>query len=228
MDACKDSIEILFNVFYKDDIDPKFLTADLGNKFRGSEVGFKPWPSCQGTHSYIQAILKIVNKHNIQPDQIAEINLQGNKEGENLCSPPEIKQKPTSSITAKTALPFVVGAAIVHKNVSITNFLPENLNESEILETAKKVKFELDPALGSYSSRVEIKMKDEKTYHSSVDILRGSLQNPLSIDELIAKFEDCARYSRKPLSPEDIKRLIDMILNLEKVENIHEITEILS
>ena len=134
----------------------------------------------------------------------------------------------TTSITAKVALPFVVGVAIVHKNVSIANFLPENLNDSKALELAKKVKFNLNRSLGSYSSRVEIKTKGGKSYHAKVDILRGSIQNPLSTEELIAKFKDCAGYARKPLSASAVDRLIDRILNLEKVKNISEITNILS
>jgi 2-methylcitrate dehydratase PrpD len=228
MDACKNAIELLFNIYYKDDINPEYLTADLGKYFRGVEVGFKPWPSCQGTHSYIQGMLQIVNENNIQPQQVAEIILEGNKEGEELCFPQNIKQKPTSSITAKTAIPFVMGIVVAHRNVSIANFLPENLNDPLVLETATKVKFNLDPSLGSFSSRIELKTKDGKTYRTKVDTLRGSLQNPLSVEELIAKFKDCARYSRKRLSDSDVDQLIKSILNLEKVEDIREITKILA
>jgi 2-methylcitrate dehydratase PrpD len=228
MDACKDAVELLFNIYYKDDINPEFMTVNLGKHFRGTEVGFKPWPSCQGTHSYLQNVLQIVSEHNIIPEQVEEIILEGNTEGQGLCSPPDIKRKPNSSITAKVALPFVVGVAIVHKSVSIANFLPENLSDSKVLEIANKVKFKLDASLGSYSSRVEIKTKDGKSYHSKVDILRGSIQNPLSIDELIDKFKDCASYSRRSLSASTVDRLINSILELEKVKNMSEITDLLS
>lgn len=228
MDACKDAIELLFNIYYKDNINPEYLTVDLGKKFRGTEVSFKPWPSCQGTYSYIQAAMQIVNEQHIQPEQIEEVCLHGNKEGEGLFSPAEIKQKPTSSITAKAALPFVVSLAIVHRSVSIANFLPENLSDSNVLALAKRVKFKLEPSLGSYSSRVEIKTKDGKVYQAGVDVLRGSIHNPLSTEELIAKFKDCAGFSKKPLSASNLDRLVNSILELEKVKDISEITSILS
>ena len=228
MDACKNAVELLFSLYYKDDVTIENLTKDLGKHFRGSEVGFKPWPSCQGTHSYIQAIINIVNEHNILPEQVEEIILHGNTEGEGLFYPSEIKQKPTTSITAKVALPFAVSVAVVHKSVSISNFLPENLSDSKVLELAKKVKFVLEPERGSYSSRAELKTKDGKLFNFSVDVLRGSIQNPLSTDELISKFKDCARYARKPMSASNIDRLIDNILNLEKVKEMSEITKLLS
>ncbi|MDD5701738.1 MAG: MmgE/PrpD family protein [Dehalococcoidales bacterium] len=228
MEACKDAVELLYSVYYNNDIDPDSPTADLGKHFRGSEVGFKPWPSCQGTHSYIQGVLQIVNEHKISPDEVGEIILEGNSEGEGLCNPPEIKRKPTSSITAKVALPFVMGVAIKHRNISIANFLPENLDDPQVLETAKKVRFHLNPALGSYSSRVNIKTRDGQSYEARVDVLRGSIGNPLSTAELIAKFKDCSRYARKPLSPGNIDRLINDILEMEKIEDINTIMGLLS
>ena len=121
-----------------------------------------------------------------------------------------------------------MGVALKHRNVTIASFLPENLSDPEVLETAKKVKFQVDPALDSFSSRVNIMTKDGKVYQTAVDVLRGSIENPLSMEELIAKFKDCAGYARKPLSTSDIDRLINSILDLEKVKDIQEITDILS
>jgi len=227
LDACKDAVELLFNIYYKDDINPEYLTADLGKKFRGSEVGFKPWPSCQGTHSYIQGTLQIATGNNIQPEQVEEIVLHGNKEGEGLFFPSDIKQKPKTSITAKVALPFAVSVAVVHKNVSIANFLPENLGDPRVLDMAKKIKFILEPDRGSYSSRVELKTKDGKVYEAKVDVLRGSIQNPLSTDELVNKFKDCSRYAKKPMSASTVDRIINNILDLEKIKDISEITKLL-
>lgn len=227
MDSCKNAIEILFDIYYQNDVDTRFLTEDLGKHFRGSEVGFKPWPSCQGTHSYLQAILQIVTEHNIPPEQVEQVILHGNKEGYSLCTPEAIKQNPATSITAKIALPFVIGIAIVYKNVSISNFLPENLSDSAVLKIAHKVKFKLDTNLGSFASTAEIITADGKVFKGTVDTLRGSIHNPLSTKELIIKFKDCAGYAKKPLSASNVDQLINKILDLEKIKDINEITNIL-
>jgi 2-methylcitrate dehydratase PrpD len=228
MDACDNGIELLFNTYYTNDYKMENLIVDLGKKFRGSEVAFKPWPSCLGTHSYVQGILQIVNDYDIQPDQVEEIVLRGNEDGKSLCIPPEIKQIPATSITAKIAIPFIMGVAIVHKNVTIAAFQPENLSDPEVLKIARKVKFIVDPGMGNFSSHVEIKLKNGRTFNTNVEVLRGSLHNPLSTEELMTKFKDCARYSKKPLSERDIDMLINIIFNLENIDNITEITNILS
>jgi len=153
----------------------------------------------------------LLKENNILPEQIEEIILYGNKEGESLSLPYEVKQKPTTSITAKVALPFAVSVAVVYRNVSISNFLPENLGDAKVLELAKKVKFVLEPNRGSYSSHAEFKTKDGKKYTTNVDVLKGSILNPLTEADLIAKFKDCARYAKKPLSTENQDRIINSV-----------------
>jgi 2-methylcitrate dehydratase PrpD len=228
MDANKEAVELLFSQYYKNDVDMNNLTVNLGQHFRGSEVGFKPWPSCQGTHTYIQGVLKVVHDHDIRPEQVEEVTLHGCSEGQELFFPFEIKQKPTTSITAKVALPFAASVALVHRNVSIANFLPENLGDPAVLAMAKKMKFVLEPTWGSFSSVVEVKIKDGQTYQAKTTILRGSIENPLSTDELIAKFKDCARYAKRPLAAANVNRLINEILNLEKVDDMSQIMSLLS
>jgi 2-methylcitrate dehydratase PrpD len=171
--------------------------------------------------------LQAIKENNLKPEQIDEIVMKGNKLAEDLFTPAEIKINPTTSITAKTAIPFIIGVALKHRSVAIAHFLPENLKDPEVLETARKVKFQLDPELGSFSSRVEIKTKDGKTCQSAVDILRGSTGNPMSTNELIEKFKDCARYAKKPISESAVNKLVDSILNLEQINDIGEITKIL-
>ncbi|MDD5702385.1 MAG: MmgE/PrpD family protein [Dehalococcoidales bacterium] len=227
MNSCKDAIEIFFNVYYQDNINLKVLTADLGNHFRGSEVGFKLWPSCHVTHTFIQSVLDAITKYDLKPDNVEDIVIHGNKMAEDLFFPAEIKQKPTTSITAKAAIPFIIGVVLKHRSVEIAHFLPDSLKDPEILAIARKVRFQLDSDLGTFASRVAIKTQDGQIYSAATEILRGNIRNPLSTDELIAKFKDCARYSKKPLSANTLDKLVDSVLNLEKVKDIREITTLL-
>lgn len=67
-----------------------------------------------------------------------------------------------------------------------------------------------------------------KTLSKRVDIPYGHPQNPMSDEDLMAKFKDCARYAKKTLSEDKIDQLAkEKILKLEKVEDIGEITDLL-
>lgn len=227
--ASKDAVERLLDIDCGGDYDSEPLTSELGKKFRGVEAGFKPWPCCGGTHGCVQVALQVIKEHNIKPEQIEEVMLTVTAASEHFWLPLEARQEPTSSIFAKSSIPFVVAVALVKGNVAISHFLPQNLKDPDVLKMAKKIKHKVDPTFGIFTpTQVEIKTKDGKSYSSRVDILRGQLKNPLSMEEIITKFKDCASYSKKRLSSVKIDRLITSILELEKVGDIREITDILA
>ena len=227
--ACKDVVEKLFKVYYGGRYNPQPLTLDLGKKFRGVEASLKPWPACGQTHGYIQAVLQITKEYDINPDQIDEVMLTGGKSGERLCMPPEVKQEPVSSMAAKFSIPFVVAVALVKRSVVIGHFLPQNLKDPEVIRVAKKVRHKVDPTFGVFTPVIaEIRTKGGKSYSFKADTIHGHPRDPLSVDELIAKFRDCANYSKKHLSSAKVDRLITTILQLEKLGDVREITAILA
>ena len=68
-------------------------------------------------------------------------------------------------------------------------------------------------------------LKSDKSFKLRVDQPRGSRDIPLNMDELLAKYRDCAKLV---LSPGETERTIDLMLNLEKLDNIIELAGIIT
>jgi len=230
--ACKDGIEKLYKVFYKNNNDSSLLTADLGVEFGGLKVGFKAWPSCRGTHLYVKAGLDIAKEYDVDPEKIEEIILTvGSLIKDVPFSPLEEKQRPKLSINAKISLPFVMGVVFAKRRVIIEDFFPENLVDPKVLSIAKKVKPKFDPQLPKgmlAPGTVEVRMRGGRSLIKKEAFPYGHPKNPMSDEELVAKFKDCALYSKKALSESKIAQLVEKILELEKVKSIEEITEIIA
>ena len=230
--ACKNPIEILYKVFYDNDYDPSRLVSNLGKEFWGLKVGLKAWPCCRVAHTYVKAALNIAGDHDITPEDIDEIMLTVGKFGRDyLFTPLEAKQRPKRSIQAKLSLPFVMGVVFAKRRVIIEDFLEENLTDPKVLEIAKKTKYKYDrqiseDAIGA--GILELRTRDGKSIMKKEDIPYGNPRNPMSDEELINKFKDCARYSKKPLDENKVTRLMGKILDLEKVENMEEISELVA
>ena len=222
----------LFNLYFNGEYDPKPLTDDLGKKFEGINVSFKPWPSCRSSHSYIDATLGLVREHDIKPEDVEEIMVTVNHHGQAMVEPLEERRKPKLSIHAKLNVPFPISVAVVRRQVVIGDFLPEALKDPAVLQISEKVNYRLDPQLvgagGMSPAVVEIKTKDGKLYSKRVDFAYGAPQNPLSMEDLIAKFRDCARYSAKPLSKDKVERVIGLVTKLEEVTDVSQIIQLLS
>ena len=232
VEACKNAFDILYKVFYGNDYDPAPIVAKLGEDFLGMKVGLKAWPCCRVAHTYVKAALDIYAEHPIQAGNIDELILTVGKFGRDfLFTPLEVKQRPTSGIQAKLSLPFVMGVVFAKGRVIIEDFLSENLSDKQVLEIADKTSFRFDPNLCSDAigpGIVEVRLKDGRSFMKREDIPYGNPANPLSDDELTTKFRECARYAPKPLDEGKVSGIIEKLLELEKVKNIREISELLS
>jgi hypothetical protein len=60
-------------------------------------------------------------------------------------------------------------------------------------------------------------MTDGRSYNSRVDIPRGDPALPLTDDELLTKYRDCARTQ---LRPDETERSVGLVLGLERVADI--------
>jgi 2-methylcitrate dehydratase PrpD len=229
--AYKYAIEELYKVFYNNNYDFLSLSSNLGEEFMGLKISLKPWPACRASHTYIKAALDIVKEYGLDPDEIEEVIITVGQLGRTLCVPLEAKQKPKLSINAKISLPFIMGVVFAKRRVVIEDFFPENLSHSKVLEIASKVKYKYDPQLPKgmiIPSKVEVKTKSGRSFLRTEHIPYGHPENPMSDEQLITKFKDCARYAKKRMPEEKIAQLAKQILELEKVENIKEITRMLT
>ena len=219
----------LFTMYLRGNYDPQPLTNDLGKVFEGANVSFKPWPACRGTHSFIEAILQIVNEHKIKPSDIKGITLIIGPApiSRMLCEPIERKRIPTTAIDAKFSIPFTVAVALVYKGVMLSHFTPKGLLDHLVLEVASRITYEVDTQLGLGEGLIQIKTDQGEITSRNTEFVYGHPRNPISQEALVAKFMDCAAYSVKKISKKNLNKAVQLILNLEDVKKIGEIIECL-
>ncbi len=76
--------------------DEAALLHGLGREFLGVHVSFKPWPSCRGTHAFIEAALALRRSQAFEPDAIARIVARGAALNQMLMQP-----EPQRSLTPR-------------------------------------------------------------------------------------------------------------------------------
>jgi 2-methylcitrate dehydratase PrpD len=220
----------LFNNYSRGKWDPLSLTKGLGKIFEGANVSFKPWPSCRGTHAYIDAALQILEEHPLKPVEIKEIHLTVNSMNKMLCEPLENKKNPVTAIEAKFSLPFTVATAVVHGTVTLDHFDPRALSDPLVLGLARKVSYRVDEKLGlkqATQGALRIETQDGRTYSKSSEFPCGHPDNPMSDEALVSKFMDCAKHSVKKFPKRTLNKVVELILSLEEIKDISEVTRYL-
>ncbi len=216
----------LYNLYSRGNYSPERLTEHLGEVFEGAAVSFKPWPSCRGTHPYVQAALEIQRESGVTAEKVSQVRVVVNSVNKMLCEPRENKNHPTTAIDAKFSIPFVVATALVRGQVTLDDFSPWALRDQRVLDLAKKVTYQVDPRLslqGTVQGSAEIDTPDGSTFSKHVDVPYGHPRNPIADEHLEAKFLDCARHSFKKYSTQELASVVVMIRGLENLSDVGEL-----
>jgi 2-methylcitrate dehydratase PrpD len=88
---------------------------------------------------------------------------------------------------------------------------------------------DLQYGTGVCTAKIEILLRDGRLLHLEQKGFRqGHPERPMSKDEIAEKFRDCASYSSRALSDEQIEEIIQMVSKLEEVDDAAEIIRLVS
>jgi 2-methylcitrate dehydratase PrpD len=220
----------LFNTYMGGDYDPETLTAGLGKRFEGVNIGYKPYPCCGLTHACIDAALALKSKHGIEPEQVKEVIAYGGHSVYDLSQPPEVKRHPRTIIDAQFSVPWVVATALVKGKVTVDDFTDEAIKIKEILNLAAKVSGKLVPEMDRHGvgpGGVIVRMKDGTEYKHEVEHCLGSVERPMAFQDITKKFRECAVSARKSLTKEAVAKVIEIAWRLENLGDATEIIRLL-
>ncbi|MFC1592995.1 MmgE/PrpD family protein [Candidatus Omnitrophota bacterium] len=225
LEGPKGLFQMIFNGWYQ----PAMLIDRLGKNFRGALNSTKEYPCCHYLQTPMEATVGIVRQNNIKPEDVEEVVVHTSQKCIHMYE--DWRRIPISTVAAEFSGPFAIASTIVHPDVGIGNFSEEAIQDKKILALTEKVRCELDTDLATGiipdPAVVDIKTKDGRVYSKRVDHPFGSPGNPMSLDDVAAKFKHCCEYSVKPIPKENQDKVIVMVQRLEDVTDVGEIIRLL-
>jgi 2-methylcitrate dehydratase PrpD len=200
--------------------------TELGKEWETPRLTFKSYPCGSISHPYMDCALRIKQKHQPIPDQIAEVVCR-TAEGpvHRLWEPLADKQRPLSSYGAKFSLPYSIAVMLVRGRAGLDEFTDAAIGDPAVLELAAKVRYELDPTIDyprHFSGHVKVKMADGKVFEENQAHPRGGLDDPLPPAEIEAKFRANAGLV---LAEPRIDKVLSLVGRLEQLPTIAILTE---
>jgi 2-methylcitrate dehydratase PrpD len=214
MDAPLEGRSGFFATYTGGDADLDAMTDRLGDYFHGAAVAFKPWPSCRGTHAFVEAALTM--RADVAVDDIDAVVLHGGVEARMLAEPRPAKIAPTTAIDAKFSLPFTVAAALIDRDVTLETFSPAGLERPDVRQLAARIDVRMTEEFGAVGDlsggRTELRLRDGRILALDVPLPRGNPVSPLSDHDLVAKFLQCAASARPQLAVDRSRSLARTLL----------------
>ena len=165
---------------------------DLGEQWVVHRHYIKPYPVCRWTHALIDSALKLRRDHGLTGADIAAVELTSFHEATRL-----YREVPTTSPVAQYSVSYPVAAALVKGRVGVAEIEGPGLADPE---AARLVAATTLHESAEYNARfpadrwgeVTVVLKDGRRLDSGPRNARGGPENPISEDEIIAKYRDYA------------------------------------
>jgi 2-methylcitrate dehydratase len=216
--------EVLNNVRWESDE----LFKGLGREFLITTCSYKAFPTEALTHQPISAVLHLRKEHSIDPASIDEILVETTARGADILSDPS-KYQPDTKETADHSLPYVIAAAASDGHVLPESFDDTKLHDPMIRALLPKIKVIADEEIDSLFPRVKraritITLEDGRRYTHQTDVAKGDPADPMSDDEIEAKFR---ANGRKLLPPDRLHEIIETTWMLEELTDLQDLLTLL-
>jgi 2-methylcitrate dehydratase PrpD len=201
--------------------DPNAILHKLGNPWTLASPGvsIKPHPSGSLTHPGMTELARLIRENKIRAEEVERVDVGTNRNMPNAL----IHHRPKTGLEAKFSMEFCMAALLLYGKAGLNEFTDDVVNRPEVQRMIERVHFGVHPeaeAAGYDKMRtiLEIRLRDGRSISGRADFGKGSPANPMTFDEVAAKFEDCAAFAKWPAAK--AKGIIKTVRRLEDVPDV--------
>jgi len=182
-------------------------------------VSIKPYPCGVLGHPTMDAMRRLVTRHDVKPEQIAAIRVRA---GSNILNPLRYAIA-TNELEAKFCPAFMVSAIALRRKAGYAEFNDEFVQSAPVQTLMRKVERILDPEIEAKGfekirSTVEVDLTDGRVLVEHADErYRGGPDLPFTRDELYEKWSDCASLV---LPQSHVDKVFELVDTLEKLPDV--------
>jgi 2-methylcitrate dehydratase PrpD len=213
----------VLDLYFGNRFDRAGFLDGLGTDYTGGLTLYKRWPAVGTAHSHIHATIELMKAHDLDASHIAEIRVFVGDYHRLMSEPLEARRAPATLVDAKFSLPFLVAVAAVRRELSLNDFTKAGLENPLVLAAARKIVLvddrSLDWKLELPPGRVEIVMRDGHRFERVGTDVPGNPEAPMTWNDIVRKFTDCASHSPVPLTEAQVDRVHTAVANLEGLED---------
>lgn len=192
-------------------------------------TSIKPYPSGVVGHPGMDTMKKLIDKHNIQPEDVEKIEV---RTGANVITPGPLRiLHANNALEAKFCVAFQMAAIVLQRKAGLAEFSDDFVQSPECQEMQTRVTAELDPEIvemgkGVIVARITLTTKNGHKYFEQSDPhYRGGPKNPLTYEEVSEKFRDAAVGV---LSKENSEAFLKLARNFETLQDLGGIMDTIS
>ena len=199
---------------------PSAMIADLGTRFYISESSIKTFPVGYPNQAPLDAFLKLSQENKLTPNNVEKITVRIPEDAIGI-----VGNSPMPDVNCQ----YLIATALLEGNVSFTNsHSQERMKLPQIRSLMERITVIGDPKLNDplapRGAIVEVYLKNGQILSKHTRFPPGTKENPLTTEIVSAKARDLIS---PVLGVNKTQRIIQDILELEKMHDINQLTSLL-
>lgn len=203
---------------FTDESDASQLVKDLDKSYQ-LDIEFKPYSCARPIHNAIDCALEIRQKNSPDLNKIRHIQMARHPDWALYHQ----NTRPKTYHEAQVSLPYSVAVALTDGQALFAQYKDSRLSEPMLLHLSDLVEITSDASLPrGVSCKMTMEMDDGTRHVSQIDYPKGSIQNSMSDDELLAKFTSLVT----PVLGE--KRVTEIAQIISSIEDCSDISQLMN
>jgi 2-methylcitrate dehydratase PrpD len=208
------------------DADPAKLTHALGTRWATVETSFKYHASCRHTHPAADALLQVMQAHQLKPADLARVVTHVHQGAIDVLGP---VVRPATVHQSKFSMGTVLALVARFGHAGLVEF-DKHFQDADTKALCGKIGMVLDDEVDAayprrWIGKVTVTTTDGRVLHGRVDEPKGDPGNTLSREEITAKAQRLAAFSQAA-TPLEMSRAIDALWAIAQSPRVGRLLEV--
>jgi 2-methylcitrate dehydratase PrpD len=200
--------------------DPAMLIEGIGQRYEITRTNVKKWTVGAPIQAPLDALDNLLKRERFEAAQVKQVIVRVAADEATIVDNREIPD---------ICLQHLVAVMLVDKTVSFKSAHEKaRMQDPAVLRERAKVQLvhdeELERLMPRREAVVDVVLADGKRLSERVGAVRGTAENPMTREDVVAKARDLVT---PVLGPATCQKLIDRVFDLEKVKNVRELRPLL-
>jgi 2-methylcitrate dehydratase PrpD len=196
---------------YSEDPRPELLLAEWGERpLEVRATSIKPHTTCRYNQAAVDAILEVRRASGLRAEEVERVDFGLPLVALGIvCEPDERKRRPRSVVDAQFSLPYSAAVALLRGRAGLPEFDGTLLDDPAVISLMDRIHGHGDDEIDrSYPERweawVRVTTTDGRSLEARTVDAKGDPSNPLTLEELRAKFDELTEAAYSPERREEI------------------------
>jgi 2-methylcitrate dehydratase PrpD len=202
--------------------DPRAAVANLGEEWELERISMRLWPTASLIQGVVSAVFDLIEEHDLRPEDVERMTIGLAESTYRMHAEMGWDDRFRALLSTRYS-----AAVVLHdRECWLGQFEPARLADPAVGRfAAERIEVVVDPSVPTTGATVEADLSNGRRLAVRRDVPKGDADDPLSADEIVAKFQ---RSARGVLPDGVAERTLQLLLAIEELQDTDSLMALLA